>query len=748
MATPSYFILHSSSLLAVPFVHPGIAGLALLAGLIPILVHLINRRRYVRVPWAAMSFLLAANRRSARRIRLEQSLLLLTRIAAVILLGLAVARPFLPASPLWPSPSSRVHRVLLLDNSLSMSARRTGGVTRFESARRCARDLLDSFPPTDAVSIVTLSYPAEAVIAQTAYDRRFVKERLAALQPTQRGTDTVGGLTTAIEILEASRVARGNYAVYLISDFPRAVWAGETPENPTPAVLAMRRIADMLTDSAVDLTVVHAAPGPSDNLAVTRFAAESPLIGINLPVSVAAVVTNNGSLSANNLTLQIRRDGQIIRRQQLPRLDPGEFTVAAITTEFSIPGTHLMEARLAPHPEDVLEHDDTRYLSLEVRETMPVLMVDGRPGTTQFAGQVGFLATALAPAPQGTGSTLIVPKVITEPELSAEALPDYDVVALCNVSRLPGELWKQLESFVARGGGLLVFGGDLVSVDNYNQFAYAGGDGLLPGRIARPVLVPSQDATFFGFKVSDAVHSIVADFADHPESGLFSSRVERYVPIELDPHRAEVVLSYTNDEPALLASTFGKGRVLLCTTTANMDWNNLAAKGDYVSLMLSAMAFLSPRHGDYRNVTVGQMIREPLTPLESSLPLRVKTGEGALAEPSLVPEGEALTMTYGPVEHSQAVTVSIGSEVRVFTVNVDPAESDLAPIGQSELATALNRDVHLISDTDVVPRAPVTARSTELASSALYLVIGLLLLEMWMAMRFGSQRNVVPASRR
>ena len=732
----------------VPFVHPSIAGLALLTGLIPILVHLINRRRYVRVPWAAMSFLLAANRRSARRIRLEQSLLLLTRIAVVVLLGLAVARPFLPALPLWPSHSSRVHRVLLIDNSLSMNAHRADGAIRFESAKRCAQDLLDTFPLTDPVSIVTLSSPAQAVIAQTTYDRRLVKERLAALQPTQRGTDTVGALTTTVEILQDSQVARGNYAVYLISDVPRSVWHSETTENPTPAVLAMRQLADMLTDSAADLTVVHAAPGPSDNVAVTRFVAQSPLIGINLPVTVAAQVTNTGSVSAHNLTLQIRRDGRIIRRQQLPTLAPGESTAATITTEFSTPGTHLMEAKLAPHPEDVLKHDNTRYLSIEVRETMPVLLVDGRPGTTQFAGQAGFLATALAPVPLGTDSTLIVPKVITEPELTGEALSDYDIVALCNVPRLPNQLWKQLESFVARGGGLMLFGGDLVSVDNYNQFAYADGHGLLPGRIARPVVVPLEDATFFGFRIDDAVHSIVADFANHPESGLFLSRVERYVPIELDPHRAEVVLSYTNNDPALLASTFGKGRVLLCTTTANMDWNNLAAKGDYVSLMLSAMAFLSPRHGDYRNVTVGQMIREPLTPLESSLPLRVTTDEGALAEPSLVPEGEALAMTYGPVEHAQAVTVSIGSEVRVFTVNVDPAESDLTPIGEDEFATALDRNVHLIGDTNMVPKEPVAARSTELALSALYAVIGLLLLEMWMAMRFGSQRSVAPASKR
>ena len=180
-------------LTAAPFIHPGIAGAALLAGLIPILVHLINRRRFVRVPWAAMSFLLAANRRSARRIRLEQSLLLMVRVALIVLLGLAVARPYLAASPLLPMGlGSSVHRVLLVDNSLSMSATTPDGTTRFNVARRCAERLLSSFPHKDTVSVVTLAQPAEAVIAQGSYDRRFVRQRLASIGPSQRATDTAG----------------------------------------------------------------------------------------------------------------------------------------------------------------------------------------------------------------------------------------------------------------------------------------------------------------------------------------------------------------------------------------------------------------------------------------------------------------------------------------------------------------------------------------------------------------------------
>ena len=87
---------------AFPFVHPGMALAALLTGLIPLVIHLINRRRFRRIPWAAMSFLMAANRRSASRLRFEQLVLMLVRVSLIVLLGLAIARPFLPASGVLP----------------------------------------------------------------------------------------------------------------------------------------------------------------------------------------------------------------------------------------------------------------------------------------------------------------------------------------------------------------------------------------------------------------------------------------------------------------------------------------------------------------------------------------------------------------------------------------------------------------------------------------------------------------------
>ena len=63
---------------ALEFANPGLlAGLA--AASIPIVIHLLNRRKFREMPWAAMQFLMAAIRKNQRRVRIEQWLLLAIR---------------------------------------------------------------------------------------------------------------------------------------------------------------------------------------------------------------------------------------------------------------------------------------------------------------------------------------------------------------------------------------------------------------------------------------------------------------------------------------------------------------------------------------------------------------------------------------------------------------------------------------------------------------------------------------------
>src|SRR5262245_52009913 len=105
------------------FVHPLLAwGMALAA--IPFLIHILNRRRHKPLPWAAMRFVLAAYKRTRRRVQLENLPSLLLRMAAVAALALAVARPFIGKdSPLAPLTERRRDLVLILDESASTGYR-------------------------------------------------------------------------------------------------------------------------------------------------------------------------------------------------------------------------------------------------------------------------------------------------------------------------------------------------------------------------------------------------------------------------------------------------------------------------------------------------------------------------------------------------------------------------------------------------------------------------------------------------
>lgn len=728
---------------AVPFVHPAIAGLALALGALPILIHLIFRRRYRRMPWAAMSFLLAAAKRSARRLRLEQWLLLLARIAAVVLLGFAVARPFLPWSAALPLAGGRVHRILLIDNSGSMNAVGEGGTTRLERARNAALALLESLPRDDTFTLVTLAAPAGAPVAYPSSDRRLLREQIATLPSTQRLTDVQGGVARAREILADASAAPGNVLAYVISDFAAPQWHPARPGETPPAIEAINQLGE-----DVPVTLVRVEPGQEQNIAVTDVALETRLSAVNVPIGVTAELTNFGPAAVRNVALQVERDRTIVRRfgrGELPPIEPGERIRVTFSMLFPTPGAHQLLATVSTEGPDALEPDNMRHVSVEISESTEVLLVDGRPGDTLLTGSAGYLATALSPAlPEGEERPAPVrAAVITEAELPTEVLGDYQLVGLCNVARLPEAQWTALARYVGDGGALLVTAGDLVHADNYNQHGYAAGNGVLPAALGARALPEDDPNAAVQFDRKELLHTIVRDFAEQPDSGLFLARVRQYLAAEPDAQRGRVVLRYSDGGAALILGGYGRGKTALLTTSADMTWSNLPARGDFVSLVSNLAAYLTGERGDRRNAVVGQTLHEPLTAQQSAQPIRIRKPDGALEPGTLVAEGDALALQFGPVERAGLYTVVVGTQPEgpVFAVNVDPEESDVRTAATAELAGVAGGGVRVISEADLSQRAAEAGRVREYAGALLYLAAALLLAETWMAMWFSANRQ-------
>ena len=161
-----------------------LAGLAAVA--VPIIIHLLNRRKFKTVTWAAMKFVKLSVDQNQRRMRIEDLILLLIRCALVALLALALARPALKDSSTDVLGQAKVTGIVILDNSYSMDLRLkagesgdSGGGATFEQARKAAKATVDALPGVAEMAIQALG------CIQSESSRQLLEQLTQDLQQTR-----------------------------------------------------------------------------------------------------------------------------------------------------------------------------------------------------------------------------------------------------------------------------------------------------------------------------------------------------------------------------------------------------------------------------------------------------------------------------------------------------------------------------------------------------------------------------------
>jgi hypothetical protein len=408
---------------------------------------------------------------------------------------------------------------------------------------------------------------------------------------------------------------------------------------------------------------------------------------------------------------------------------------------------------------------------------VPVLVVDGRPGASRFSGEAGYLATALAPAAADdhvapalgdspatltpeTGlerASLLAPNVISPLELVGEALDQYRLVVLCNVPRLEGSAnggWGVLEEYVRSGGGLLIFTGDAIDLESYNRFGYSQGKGILPGRLGSPVGDPEDRESYVRLASENLDHPVLVDFQGVDRSGLFlNGRVFAYHPVDVTPPdeatSANVLLRFTNDHPAVIEKDVGQGKVCLVTTSANMRWNNLAGRGDYVTLMWALAAYLGADRPDELNRPIGKDFVHPLEPWQASTVLsgapailpdgsRVDAEVAVVDTQSNISEVRQHQVEYGPLEQAGPYQIQVPKAPIRFAANIEAAEADLRIATEAELNDCIKAPFSYLQDAESVNVA--SGESHEFSRTLMFIVMLLLGVEVWMASRLGGQK--------
>ncbi|MCC6573255.1 MAG: BatA domain-containing protein [Planctomycetes bacterium] len=559
---------------------PWMWGLALgvpaLAALVPIIIHIINLTRYRKIDWAAMEFLLAAYRRTRRRLQMEHIIMLLLRVMAVVLLALAFFPMGCEQVRDWASKTlglggstftgnAPLHVVLVFDNSASMAYTQEGQ-TSFDRAKKYALSVIDGLRPNrDRVSIIRLSdvfvprglggVVATAEDAEKSRKRRVGQLANLDIETARRelAATTVASVDTnmVIALREAQRsieVTPENDApgFVLVSDFASAGWREMMKDGPSNGdfVELMKKMADRMAGAGTRPVLYDAGFDDASNVAITNITCNDRIVGDGMQSSLFVDVTNfarpGSGENIRNVNLSCRIDQGPERRFGQPlNLNAGQ---SSTKNEVVLKASEL---QLKPHEKktgasrhieisiiepDGLKTDNSRSFVLHIVPDVPILMVNGVPSTDPRKDETLYLDMALsisdnkiegeARDPNKTLTRVTPNRVdtINPNQLTAkDNFLDYRLVILANVSQIPESAVGKLEEFVRAGYSLVIFDGDRVDHQRYNVDLYKAGKGLMPVKLGAPEGSNDVGAKLYTLTPREDKHPILSIFMGRPE---------------------------------------------------------------------------------------------------------------------------------------------------------------------------------------------------------------------------------------
>ena len=528
---------------------------------VPILIHLLLKPRARKMDIGTLRFLKLVLKDSTRRRKIRRWLLLALRMAAVMLLALLFARPYLSRA----GTEGREREVIvLIDQSASMSATQ-GGRSFFDRAQEAAEKILKGLPNETATHLAYFDSAGVTTPSESRIDWR--------RQPGYGGTDYLQALRWARDIVVNSK--RPERKVYLLSDLQRSGLRGST-------------FAGLPAD--VELEIVEIGKPLLANLAVESVEAVDTLIRPKQPLVVTATVFNAGQFPAKKVQVRLVLEGDTGKLpEQVETVDvaPTSRQTVRFTTSIHKPGVYKGHVELTSDDEFPL--DNKRYLAIEARTPDRVLLVDGEPGPSVYANETYYLEAALRLRLPRKGSSLTP----YEPERLAwgqgSTLPDlrpFRLVVLCNVAAMPENEVLRLSGYVAKGGSLLIFTGKQVQAEGYEAFHRAG---LLPA------LVEGQAGPgAFRFDTWEKDHPIFRPFSDPQEGDLRRVVFQRITRLKPNQN-AKVLAAAQSGEALLVRGGLQNGKVLIFASAADRDWSSWPQSRLYVPLIHQMAGYLTER---------------------------------------------------------------------------------------------------------------------------------------------------------
>ena len=753
--------------------NPLMLGLGAFAIAVPIIIHLLNKRRFKIVEWAAMDFLFDADKKNRRRVRLENFLLLLLRCLVMLLIGFLLARPFLPSSISKTfAKTQQFERIILLDDSLSQQVS-VGNGTTFDVARLAIKDLLNRAAVNDTDDSLTLfltSQPDKPILSNHPISVETMEDKLIRMMDEMKcsdmSTDYGQVLDSVLSHVEDQR-EDVNRVVYLMTDLRQQDWQpvdDQAAANPNEIV---KKISE--NENVAGCFVVDTGIDSDDNLTIVDIQPEDLLVA-NSVIRFNVTVANNGSLTAQDIGVRFQVGEEAPQVERIGELTPGKQSTITFRYMFNYDRTNIsdndigdqLEQNLKNYPitvelmqegriVDLLRADSVADYVARVQNGIPVLLVDGQADLVPERSETHFLSSTEV---RGTG---LLTDMVTHTEFESVSLSKYGVIFLCNVSDVSSDRLKALRQWVEDGGGLVLMPGSLVRPDTFNATFFKEGKGLSPFQLISRQGDPNrQDYKSFdvtpgghpGLAVVDALESVFNSlkiyqwFSTAVAEGQFGTEV--IVPLRLTDE---------NNSIAMAERTTGKGRVIGFSFSADLDWTDWPPHPSYAPVISDLIHYLASRDAGLATTVVGGSVAHPVD-------LSIYDGKVGLIDP----QGEKIEANAKPYGEDDESKESVLYQVRfdevrrrgvyemqllrndrtqekvLFAANVDPDEGKLKRLNVGSLGEGYFGDQTKLVTSEELASHAVSGGQNEIWPQLLLLLGAVLGIEQLLAWWFGKRR--------
>lgn len=608
---------------------------ALLALAIPIIIHLFYFRKFKRVYFTNVKYLKEIKEETSNRNKLKNLLVLLSRCLALAALVFAFAQPFLPTGNAVKSGLNSIS--VFVDNSFSMTAAKQD-IPLLDFAKEKATSIVNSYSDDDRFQILTHDFEGK--------HQRFVSKEDALsfineikISPAVQPIDKV--VNRQLQLFESTT---DNKISYVISDFQKSI---------TPYEISK--------DTTVEINLVPLQTLRQKNLSIDSVWFDGPIPFLNQNNKLIVKVRNHSNEDAEQVKLSFKKDGQDkpIGIRDIPA---NGFVTDTVNVTVDKSGWQKAVVSVTDYP---IQFDDQYYLSFLVPDTIKALFInEGAPNRYMDALFKGVKSFSLSN--QNVN------------QLQYQQFVNFDLIILHDLRSVTTGLASELHNYVKNGGKLLVFPGQNLDLNSYNNFFALLG------------MVPFQAENKNTREVS-AINTEEFIFSDVyinnsrnlklPKSKIsFDFRTVSSAP-------AEKLLTYRDGGAYLQKSRVGDGLAFVSAAPLNSEVNDLVFNAEIFVPLIYKMAISTTKQKELSYTISNNIVIETENKRKTGeMVYKVSNGETELI-PGQIPTGNKIALDLDDqIKVSGFYDLSLDNQVvKNLAFNYNRSESDMSLYSESDL---------------------------------------------------------------